>query len=321
MFDLKQVRCFVAVAGEMNFARAAREMNMTQSPLRRQIRLLEQELGVDLLDRAAGSVQLTRPGRTFLSEARQILQATKAGATLTRQVASGERGTITLGFTTAAGYALMPQMVTSCQARLPDVTLLLQEMTSAQQAEEVLAGRMDFGLVWGASAPPLASMPIASEPLVAALPAGDARLCKSALSPSDFDDRPFIMYDRDGASYLYGIVSEILDGVAPRLVHHAANAHAILSMVGSGLGAAIVPQSAAGLHLHGVSFRPLDCSANVETWGVWRADNASPALMRFLDIIGTLARPRSAPPPVKQRQVDPAIAVARRKMDVVSLVK
>jgi DNA-binding transcriptional LysR family regulator len=323
MFDLKQLRCFVAVAGELNFARAASEMNMTQSPLRRQIRLLEQELGVDLLDRAARQVQLTHPGRTFLSDARQILQATTTGTAITRQVAAGERGTIALGFTSMAGYALMPQMVASCRAHLPDVALLLHEMPSTQQIAEVIAGRLDFALVWTGAAPALSRVPLAAEPLVAALPSHDARLRKVSLSPSDFDGRAFIMYDRDGAAYLNGIVSSILEGFAPQLVHHAANAHAILSMVGSGLGAAIVPQSAAGLHLSGVSFRPLDCDGRgrVETSGVWRGDNSNPALARFLDVIGGQARPLSATPPIEQRQVDPAVAIARRKMDVVGLVE
>ncbi|MDB5735356.1 MAG: LysR family transcriptional regulator [Alphaproteobacteria bacterium] len=321
MFDLKQVRCFVAVAGEMNFARAAKEMNMTQSPLRRQIRLLEEDLGVHLLDRGAGHVRLTRPGRTFLSDARQILQATTAGTAITRQVASGERGTITLGFTTTAGYVLMPQMVASCRAHLPDVTLLLREMSSAQQIEEVIAGRMDFGLVWTGSAPVLSGMPMASEPLVAALPANDPRLRKASLSPSDFDGRAFIMYDSDDAAHLNRMVSEVLEGFSPHMVHHAANAHAILSMVGSGLGAAMVPLSAAGLHLSGVSFRPLNCDrcTDVATSGIWRDDNSNPALARFVDIIAKLEP--SAAPSVKQRQVDPAIAIARRKMDVVGLVE
>jgi DNA-binding transcriptional LysR family regulator len=299
MFDLKQVRCFVAVAGAMNFARAAKEMNMTQSPLRRQIRLLEVELGVHLLDRGAGHVRLTRPGRTFLSDARQILQAT------------------------TAGYVLMPQMVASCRAHLPDVTLLLRELSSAQQIEEVIAGRMDFGLVWTGSAPTLSGMPIASEPLVAALPANDPRLRKTSLSPSDFDGRAFIMYDSDDAAHLNRMVSDVLEGFSPQLVHHAANAHAILSMVGSGLGAAMVPLSAAGLHLSGVSFRPLDCDrcTDVATSGVWRDDNSNPALARFVEIIAKLECAPSAAPSVKQRKIDPAIAIARRKMDVVGLVE
>ena len=287
MFDLKQLRCFVAVADELHFARAATGMNMTQSPLRRQIRLLEQDLGVHLLDRDAKNVQLTRTGRAFLTDARQILQATRVGTAITRQVAAGVRGTVALGFTATAGYAIMPKIVASCRAQLPNVELSLHEMSSSQQMEEVVAGRLDFGLVWAGAEYPLSSMSLAAEPLVAALPTHDARLRKAVLSPSDFDGRAFIMYDRDGAPYLNGIVTQMLDGFAPQLVYHATNAHAILSMVGSGLGAAMVPRSAAGLGLQNVSFRPLACGrrVQVETCGVWGNDNSNPALPRFLNVI------------------------------------
>jgi len=323
MFDMKQLRCFVAVADEQHFARAASEMNMTQSPFRRQIRLLEQELGVQLLVRGSRHVRLTRPGRAFLSDARHILQATTAGTAITRQVAAGERGTVSLGFTTAAGYTLMPQIVAACRAQLPGVAVVLHEMSSAQQDEALIAGRLDFGLVWAGTTPALSCMPLGAEPLVAALPAHDARLREASLSASDFHNQPFIMYDRDGAAYLHGIISDLLEGFTPCVIQHVTNAHAILSMVGSGLGAAMVPLSAAGLHVNGVSFRPLDCDGRdlVEIHGVWRNEISNPALARFLSVVATLPRRLSAAPAIKQREVNPAIIVARRKMDVVGFVE
>jgi DNA-binding transcriptional LysR family regulator len=166
-------------------------------------------------------------------------------------------------------------------------------------------------------------MSLAAEPLVAALPAHDARLRKGALSPCDFDNDAFIMYDSEGASYLHGVVSEFLKDLTPCLVQHATSAHAILSMVGSGMGAALVPLSAAGLHVSGVGFRALDCEQGhlVETHGVWRGDVSNPALARFLSVLTGLPRQLSAAPSVKQRQVDPAVAIARREVDVVGFVE
>lgn len=323
MFDLKQLRCFVAVAEELHFARAASEMNMTQSPFRRQIRLLEQELGVQLFDRGSRQVQLTRCGRAFLTDARHILDAAMTGTALTRQVAAGQRGTIALGFTTTAGYALMPRLVAACRAQLPDIVLSLHELSSAQQAGELLDGRLDFGLVWAGTAPALSCMPLAAEPLVAAFPVHDARLRKATLSPADFSGHPFIMYDRDGAPYLHDIVSSVLEGCTPQRVQHVANGHAILGMVGSGLGAALVPLSAAGLHVQDVGFRPLDCGGRgqVETHGAWRGDNSNPALARFLNVIRPVTSPFSAAPAVQQGNVDPAVAIARREMDLVGLME
>ena len=99
LFELRQLRCFVAAAEELHFGRAAARVNMTQPPLSRQIQLLERVLGVKLLDRTSRVVNLTPAGRVFLLEARRILRLTESAALTTRRTASGEAGTITLPLT------------------------------------------------------------------------------------------------------------------------------------------------------------------------------------------------------------------------------
>ena len=328
MFDLKQLRCFVALAGERHFGRAASEMNMTQSPFRRQIRLLEEGLGVQLLDRDSRQVELTRPGRAFLTDARHILRATDTVAMVARETAAGVRGNITLGFTTTAGFSLMPEIVTMCRTHLPNVALALRELTSQEQAAQIKTGGLDLGLMWKGGDPGLSHMPLTVEPLVAALPLRDARLRKPLLSPRDFHGRAFVMYARDTASYLHGVVSQMLDSenCSPHFVQHLPNAHAMLSMVGSGMGAAVVPQSATSLNLEGVKFSPLRCAArcDAEIHAVWRGDNPNPAMARLVRLIGSLRRSQewvSGPPSIKQRKIDPTVAIARRKMNGVSLVE
>jgi DNA-binding transcriptional LysR family regulator len=328
MFDLKQLRCFVTLAGERHFGRAALEMNMTQSPFRRQIRLLEEELGVQLLDRDSRQVELTRPGRAFLIDARHILCATDTVAMVARETAAGVRGNIMLGFTTTAGFSLMPQIVTLCRTHLPNVALALREMSSQEQTAQLKAGGLDIGLIWKGGGPGLSDMPLAVEPLVAALPPRDTRLRKPSLSPRDFHGRAFVMYAPDSAAYLHGIVSRMLDSenCAPHFVQHLPNAHAMLSMVGSGMGAAVVPQSATSLNLEGVKFSPLRCAVRCEAeiHAVWHSDNPNPALARFVQLIGSLSRPQgwgSTAPAIEQGKIDPAVAIARRKMNGVSLVE
>src|SRR5471032_3088290 len=182
-FELRQLRCFVAAAEELHFGRAAARMNMTQPPLSRQIQLLEHVLGVKLLDRTSRAVKLTPAGRVFLLEARRILRLTESAALTTRRTASGEAGTITLGFTATSGYSFLPRLISACTSRLPNVTIALKEMVSSEQTEALLTGRIDVGLL----RPPIeraefTKFRILTEPLVAALPSGDARLQKASLT-------------------------------------------------------------------------------------------------------------------------------------------
>jgi len=101
MFELSQVRCFVAVAEELHFGRAAARLNMTQPPLSRQIQILERILGVKLLQRGNRLVRLTPAGQSFLTEARLILKLTESAALLARRVAEGKAGSVNIGFTAA----------------------------------------------------------------------------------------------------------------------------------------------------------------------------------------------------------------------------
>src|SRR5690606_25154416 len=130
MFELSQLRCFVAVAEELHFGRAAQRLNMTQPPLSRQVQLLERILGVVLLDRTSRSVRLTPAGRSFLIEARRILRLAETASLTTRRIASGEEGRVAIGFTAASGYSFLPQLVELSRTRLPGVDLALREMVT-----------------------------------------------------------------------------------------------------------------------------------------------------------------------------------------------
>lgn len=301
MFELKQLRCFVAVADELHFGRAATGMNMTQSPFSRQIRLLEADLGVQLLDRANRHVRLTPSGRAFLIEARTILEATETMAAATRQTAAGETGSIALGFTTTAGFSLMPDIVMRCRELLPKITLSLREMTSHDQMAALETGQIDVGLVWPPLNPLVCRALLGTDQLVAALPDGDPRLAKPALHMSDFHERPFVNYARDTAGYLHDKVCALFadGGCAPRFIQHLGNAHAMLGMVGSGMGAALVPRAAMRLRLNGVQFRPLgDIRADIEHYAAWNAGNSNTAIVKFLEAARVPARmPRQDPAP------------------------
>ena len=290
LFELRQLRCFVAAAEELHFGRAAARVNMTQPPLSRQIQLLERAVGVKLLDRTSRLVKLTPAGRVFLLDARRILRLAESAALTSRRTASGESGTITLGFTAVSGYNFLPRFLTLAAARLPNVVFSLKEMVSTDQTEALLTGRIDAGLLRPpVERPEFSKMRILSEPLLAALPLGDARLQSATLSLADFDRKPFIMYASEGARYFHDMLVGLFDshGVAPVYVQFLSQIHSVLALVQSGMGATLVPEAASSLHFDSVQFRPvcLTPSHPVELYLVWRSDNDNPALEPLLDFV------------------------------------
>ncbi len=289
-FELHQLRCFVAAAEELHFGRAAARMNMTQPPLSRQIQLLEHVLGVKLLDRTSRTVKLTPAGRVFLLEARRILRLTESAALATRRIATGEAGTITLGFTAASGYSFLPRLLLQRASAAPNIHVALKEMVSAEQIESLLTGRIDVGLL----RPPIArseftTLKVASEGLVAALPVGDGRLAQASLSLADFDDAPLVMYAPEGARYFHDMLDGLFKAarVTPRVVQSLSQIHSMLALVRAGIGAAVVPEAAMSLHFDDVHFRPVvtDPPHPVELYAAWRADNDNPALGAFLGLL------------------------------------
>lgn len=283
MFEISQLRCFVAAAEELHFGRAAQRLNMTQSPLSRQIQLLERILDVTLLERTSRSVSLTPAGRVFLIEARRIVRLAESAALSARRVAKGDAGRVAVGFTAVSGYNLVPQIVAQARASLPNIDLELREMVTTEQVDALLTGLIDIGFV----RPPLdrhefETASVLVEPLVAALPAGDPRGGKAVLDLADFDGQLLIMYARHGAGYFHRMLVRLFDdaGVAPLYVQHVTQIHSMLGLVQAGLAAAIVPESATGLHPGDVQFRRLatDPERPVELHMAWRRDNANPAL-------------------------------------------
>ncbi len=295
MFELSQLRCFVAAAEELHFGRAAERLHMTQPPLSRQVQILERILGVQLLARTSRMVRLTRAGRTFLPEARRILQLSDSAAVSTRRTAAGEKGSVTIGFTATAGYSFLPEIITSARERLAGVDFILQEMVTAEQVEALASHRIDFALLRPPVRREFESVRVVHEPLLAALPA-DHRLAKGrAPKLGDFDRQPFVMYSPYEAQYFYDLLVAIFGkaGLAPHYVQHISQVHTILALVSARLGAALVPASAASLGFAGVALRPIATrpARPVELFLAWERSNDNPVLPAFVRMAQVRSRP------------------------------
>ncbi|ALX11081.1 LysR family transcriptional regulator [Burkholderia cepacia JBK9] len=311
--DLRQWRYFATVAEERHFGRAAERLSMTQPPLSQAIRALEDALGVALFVRTKRSVALTAVGAALLPDVRRLLASADALPPLARRLARGEAGSLSLAFVSTADYGLLPSLLRAFGARYPQVRLQLAEATSDVQIDELVAGRIDAGLVIPPVPPRhaagLSYLPVMREPLVVAMPAAGSPAAGSpaagspaAGSPAAASDAPedapvqlaevaalpLVIFPRRLAPGFYDIITGCYGaaGETPRIGQEAIQMQTIVSLVSAGMGVALVPQSLRNLRRTGVVYRPLAGHAPVvETGLVWRTGDVSPVLAGFIDVV------------------------------------
>lgn len=293
MIEIHHLRCFVGVAEELHFGRAAVRLNMTQPPLSRQIQLLERIMHCDLFVRSSRSVKLTREGESFLPEAQRILRLLDTAQSLVSDVSTGRRGLVRCGFTAVSAYEILPAIISRFKRENPDVSLSLLEMVSTRQREALIAEDLDIGIL----RPPIDKtifemIAVLPEAMVVALPAGHPLNAKKNLSWSDLDGIDMIGFDRQEGQYLHDLLAaQFLEyDVSPRIIHRLSQVHSILALVRAGLGVAVVPKSARVLDVSSVEYYDMDAeqSAHAKLFIVWRKNNDNPLIGEFIEAAQSL---------------------------------
>jgi DNA-binding transcriptional LysR family regulator len=296
MFQLNQIRCFVAIATELHFGRAAQRLNMTQPPLSRQLQQLEHALGLRLLERGPHAVRLTPAGQAFLPEAQRLLEMAQSAALAARRAETGEEGAIALGYVAGASFSVLPQLVSEASGRLPRVQIVLRDMSSAEQLEALRTGRIDAGIVRPPVAlPDVDSLSLLREPFVAALPAAHRLAEREALRLGDLEGEDLVMYEPGQGGRMYELLTSVFHtaGVTPRYVQYVRQTYCMLGLVASGVGLALLQRSATRLSMQGAVMRPIALPEHAvsELCLVWRRKDAEekPVVARFVALVGGVA--------------------------------
>jgi DNA-binding transcriptional LysR family regulator len=271
--EIWQLRYFIAVAERLHFGRAAAALHISQPPLSRAVRSLETTLGVSLLTRTRRRVELTPEGARLLDEARRTLTQLERAVQELRGMAAGEQGRLRIGFVSLADFSVLPGLLRGFKSAHPGVRLALREMLSPEQSAALAAGDLDFGLLLPPVPDTLEHMVVQRERFVAALPA-QHRLARERgrLAMSALAGESFVMVPREIAPGLYDIVAGLAAraGISLNVAQEAIQMQTVVSLVSSGLGAAIVPASLANLGRRGVVYRPLaDRHPALELWLAW----------------------------------------------------
>ncbi|KGJ13779.1 LysR family transcriptional regulator [Paracoccus sanguinis] len=258
--DLRQLRYFVAVARERNFTRAAEQLHIAQPPLSRQIQLLEEELGVELLSRSARPVRMTEAGRLFYEQALQILGRVEQMAESTRRVGRNQNRVLSIGFVPSTLYGGLPGLVRKLRSRAPTLDIQLLEMLSTQQIAALKEGRIDIGFGRLRHADPgVASTTLREERLTVALPRAWPLSDTSAPIPlKALGGQKLIIYPSEPRpSYADFVLTLLREAeVGPIEVQEVREIQTALGLVAAEAGVCIIPMSARQMRSD-VVFRPV----------------------------------------------------------------
>jgi len=259
--DLRTLRAFVVLAEEQHFHRAAERLFIAQPALSQTIKRLENQLHVALFTRTTRSVALTDAGRVLLTEARQVLAAADRALSAVRHAASGELGTVRIGFVASAALGLVPTILLAVQQRLPRLELELVEATTGEQLTALRSGELDIGIAREAHpSPDLLVTPLVEERLLAAVPTGHPLADQGRVTLHDLRDEAFIAPPRGATPLLSDHVAALCAaaGFRQTIAHEALQFPTILGLVAANTGIAIVPEAMRVLRLPGLAYLELD---------------------------------------------------------------
>jgi DNA-binding transcriptional LysR family regulator len=286
--DLRHLRSFIAVAESEHFRRAAQALNMAQPALSRHVTALEAELGVSLFDRLPRGVRLSTPGKVLLVEAKRILDDVGTTSDLVKRVGRGQVGTLRIAFSGAAsGHGALTEAIRTFRAAQSDVELSLVPMPSGPQIEALRQGRIDAGFQYRikTAGTEFERHEMAVEDVLAAVPRTHALAEKPVLSFDDLRDEPLICIARHINPDFHDTLMAALRAadIAPRIVQEGSST-IVLSLVSVGMGVGLVSSAMRWQAVPEVVFRTVEGLSLPSPFDlVWRKDQTSPVLRRFVD--------------------------------------
>jgi DNA-binding transcriptional LysR family regulator len=287
--DLRALTCFIAVAEELHFRRAALRLNLTQSALSQRIRSLEDEIGTTLLERDRRNVAITPAGAAFLEHAKTSVASAGMAKVEALRAARGDTGRLRLGFTVIAFYGELPRAVRRYRDLYPDIAIELSEMNSPALEAALASDEIDLGVLHPPLyTPGLALAELPPQRMVLALPEGHPLAEREVIAVRDLAGEPMLMGPRSVGPSITDRMMALLyaEGIEPRIVQEVSPMTTLTGLVSAGAGVGFVTEGIATVVRPGVVFRPVEPEPPAMPMAAaWREDALTPTAARFLEAV------------------------------------
>ena len=286
--EIRHLLYFKTVAEELHFRNAAAKLFISQPPLSRQIRELEEELGVQLFSRSNKRVTLTDAGRYFKGEADAILARLDESKNVVKQISAGEGGEFKIGYISSVYQTHLAEVLKAMHQLFPYVKTSLYEVPTITQVHELEQGKLDAGILRApVHSEKLAVKSLFFDPFMIVVPLNDKSHCTYQELIAVIKNSPFIFFNAAFAPRYNDKLLEICErmGFKPDITHEANNVHSILQLVEAGLGVSILPASLRQQYGYlKVSFIDLEnIPVNTEVVLAYKPSNKSAALKWFIE--------------------------------------
>ncbi|WP_207533029.1 LysR family transcriptional regulator [Desertivirga arenae] len=286
--ELRHLLYFQAVAEELHFRKAAERLFISQPPLSRQIRELEEELEVTLFERNNKRVALTEAGKYFKIEVDEILAKIDASRHRVKEIEGSVTGQLRIGYISSVNQHQLMAVLKDIKKTFPYVKTRLYELPTIKQVKALEENKLDIGIMRApVKSDRLEVKTLFNEPFVFVFARGE-------VDPLDFEStkkylakRSFIFFNRDYAPEYFNKLEEICQrlGFYPEVTHEVNNVHSILQLVEKGLGISIVPSSLKDnfdhLKLSFIDLKHLPVTTEVVL--AFKVGNAHPACRWFVE--------------------------------------
>jgi DNA-binding transcriptional LysR family regulator len=284
--DLHQLRYFVAVAEHLHFGKAAESVHVSQPGLSQQIKALEEEVGVLLLERTKRTVTLTEAGKYFLEEAKLTLEHAERAKVVAQKVARGKLGTVRIGYLPSVPFSgQLADLASLFRKWVAGVHLEFAESDSSDQMSRLVEGELDLGFVrlpLGEVPPEIAMTTVMEQKILVALNKNHALAKKKKILCAELKNEQLVLHSASDAK---SALDEHVEAIAKKggfcfqVAQTAEKLSAIIGLVAGGSGIAIVPEPLRYMHVPSVVFRPLADIQRVSKLAVaYRRDERSPAV-------------------------------------------